>query len=119
MHQVTQLGAGSSVCSPPGTHAQPHSCCEGRRRQGHPYQEALLAEFHLTVGWLSQQIQQQGEEVAGTLLEDLQAWRGSKSKGEQRKVVTDWKDKSWPCPYRGGLVPTCPSAHSPPGCTHC
>lgn len=39
--------------------------------------------------------------MAGTLLEGLQAWRGSK--GEQRKVVTDWKDKSWPCPYRRAL----------------
>lgn len=103
MHQVTQLGAGSSACSPPRMHTQPQSFCEGRRRKtGRPYQEALLAESHLTVGWLSQQIQQQGEEVAGTLLEGLQAWRGSKGKGEQRKVVTGCKDKSWPCPYSPG-----------------
>jgi len=65
MHQIPQLGAGSSACASPDTHTQPHSFYPwgrewGEGRQGHPYQEALLAESHLAVGWLSQQLRQQG-----------------------------------------------------------
>lgn len=65
MRHTLQLGAGSSACAPPDTHTKPHSFCPwggegGKGRQRHPYQEALLAESHLAVGWLSQQLQQQG-----------------------------------------------------------
>lgn len=65
MHRTPQLRVGFSACTLPDMHTQPHTFCPwgkrwGEERQGHPYQEALLAESHLTVSWLRQQLQQQG-----------------------------------------------------------